>query len=134
MPAGETREIAIDEALDQHCYQEVDDADEDEPEQVWKAGFFICECRRRVIDLSRYFDAEEWLTMVEDQMCDEDGSDANGNNHPLEEIKPEDQRALEECVRTAIWHWQNRRGLPLRPWWLDMRGSPEWILVPLPGD
>lgn len=131
-PAGPTREIAIDEAIGQDECVEVE-PDEDDPTQTWKAGFYLCQCRRRVIDLSTYFDADEWLSGVAENMdANEDGSDDNGDYHPLEDLTDDDMLALEECVRTAIWHWQNRRGLCLSPWWLDMKGNPEWVTVPLP--
>lgn len=128
-PAGKTREIAIDEALDQDVFMEIEPRQEGQP---WRAGFYVCLCRRRTLDLSRWFDVHEWLDEMYEQIDEENGGDENGENHPLDELTPADKAALGESVRSAIWHWQNRRGLRLSPYWLDMYGAPEWVTVPLP--
>lgn len=125
------REAAINEATWQDFGQEIEPQ---EPGQPWHAGFYVGQYRKRVMDLSQYFDAEEWIEGLYDQMVGEDGSDADGDNHPLEELSASDIRALEACVHSAIWHFQNRRGLKLSPFWLEQAPGTrdEWVTVPLP--
>jgi len=133
-PTGcDTREAAIDEAMGRDFGIEIEP---DKPGEPWRAGFYLGRYRKRVLDLSLYFDAEEWLSSLYDQMCDEDGPDEDGDHHPLDEITPDDQRGLEACVRSAIWHWQARRGLKLSPWWLEQEPGDrdEWVTVPLPDE
>lgn len=133
-PTGcDTREGAIDEAMGQDFGVEIEPED---PGQPWHAGFYIGQYRKRVLDLSVYFDAMDWLDRLYDQMCDEDGPDESGDHHPLDELSPADQRDLEACVRSAIWHFQNRRGLKLSPWFLEQAPGTrdEWVTVPLPDE
>ena len=129
LPAGPTRETAISEALGQEDYFEVEPTDE-HPE--WRVAFMMCRARPYHVDLSRKFDADDWLDWVGDQFEDEEGGDEYGDRHPLEGLSTDDIKSLEESVRSAIWHWQNRRGLPLRSYWLDMKGAYEEVVMPHP--
>ncbi|PNW65565.1 UNVERIFIED_CONTAM: hypothetical protein BEN50_22250 [Euhalothece sp. KZN 001] len=106
------------------------------PDGPWRRGFYMARYRKRVLDLSEYFDAHEWIERLYDQMCDEDGPDEDGDHHPLDELSQQDQRDIEACVRSAIWHFQNRRGLKLSPWHLEPAPGTreEWVIVPLPDD
>ena len=73
-PGGETREIAISEALGSDTYEEISPGElDDQPD--WLVGFHVCRMRRRVLDLSRYFNAADWLDDIGEQMTDEDGPD-----------------------------------------------------------
>lgn len=124
------KETAIAEAIGQDCIQEIVP---DGPGLPWRAGFYLAWARRRHVRLDRYFDAHEWIDRTAEQMEDEDGSDEDGNNHPIDDVGKEDIRALEACVQSAIWHWQNRRAIPCRACYLDMLHSGvEWIVRDLP--
>lgn len=91
--------------------------DDESPE--WRAGIFVGLYRQRHINLAKYFDATRWIEWIADDFEDEDGPDENGDRHPLEEITLQDAQDLEACIRSAIWHWQNRRQKPLKTYWLD---------------
>jgi len=123
-----TREDAIAAAVeDCGCEQEVDDG-------VWEHHICITRDANYRCNLAMKFDADDWLERVGDGMEDEEGPDENGDRHPLEEIGDEDRAALEECVRSAIWHWQQRRGLVLKGPWFTGRGGPtEQVVVPFEG-
>jgi len=129
-PATDTREGAIAEAVGQDLGVEIEP---EKPGDPWRMGFYVGRYRKRVIDLSQYFDADDWITRLYDQMCDEDGSDEDGDHHPLDELSPQDRRDLEACVRSAIWHFQNRRGVKLSPWFLEQApgNRDEWVTVPV---
>lgn len=130
-PGGDTREIAISEALGTDTYVELPPGElDDQPE--WMVGFYVCRMRRRVLDLSQYFDAADWLADIGDQMTDEDGPDEDGDHHPLEGLTRDQVASLDESVRLAIWHWQQRHGLKLSPWYLESQGQAEWVLLPHP--
>lgn len=96
-----------------------------EPEE----GGWLCLARRGHADLSSYFDVGRWLEGVRDHMdeSDVDGSDEGGDQSPLDEISEEDEKALEEAVRAAIRQWQIDRNLPLKRYWLDMKGAAQWV-------
>lgn len=126
-PGGNTIEDAVTEALCQGDFQEID-PDDDHPE--WRAGVFIIIARPRHVDLSKWFDAERW---VEDLMeRTEDECDESGDCHPLEGMDLADQKALQAAVRNAIWHWQNRRALPLNAYWLETQGTARFETRPHP--
>jgi len=127
-PGGATRDRAISEALGQGYFEEIAPK---ESGGLWHAGFFLCQCRRSSLNLAAYFDADEWLTRLSEDLTDEDSTDEDGGNGPLERLTEEDIRDLQRSIETAIWHWQNRRQKPLFRYYLDMKGTPEWITVPL---
>jgi hypothetical protein len=132
-PGGDTREIAIDEAINQGDYIEIEP---EAPGEPWRAGFFVGQYRKRVVDLSLFFDAKNWIERLYDEMDEELGYDEFGENHPLDQITDDENRALESSVRSAIWHWQTRRDLRLSPHWLEEAPGTkdEWVTVPLPED
>jgi hypothetical protein len=94
-----------------------------------EAGGWLCLARRGHVDLSSYFDVVRWLEDAHERMeeSDEDGPDEDGHQSPLGEISRKDELALEETVRAAIRQWQIDRSLPLKRYWLDMKGSAQWV-------
>lgn len=137
----DTREDAIAEALAQESFAEVEPDGWDyllpfhHPHNQaltgWKAYIFAGQFGRRHLDLSDFFDAAVWLEDLQDRVL-EDESDENGERHPLDDLTVEDIRSLEESVRLAIWHWQHRRQIQLRCYWMHSFGPYESVTVPHP--
>lgn len=123
----DTRQDAIEEALAEGYFQEV----EPEGEHGWRAQICVMQGSARHINLSNWFDAQDWLYVVQDRMDDQNGGDESGENHPLEELTDEDIQALEASVRSAIWHWQHRRQIKLKAWYLNCKFD-EFVSVPHP--
>ena len=124
------REAAIEEALATGHYEKLDPEDYGEPP---RASMFIIPARRRHHDLSRWFCANEWLQRIADDMDDDgEGGDEDGENGPLDDLTSDDIRSLEASVRSAIWHWQHRRQLPLRAFFFDADRPAELVETDLP--
>lgn len=88
------------------------------------------------INLAQWFgpdDIKFWLERAGERM-DENGAgaDFDGNHHPLAEISNQDVADLLASIRSAIWHWQERKGYPLRSAWLINMTEVETIDIPLP--
>lgn len=137
----DTFEDALSEALGQGCYQEIEPEGYDfslpigdpanENLTGWKAGLYVGLYQQRHINLADWFDVDRWLEDLEEgRLIDEYGADEQGDNRPLHELTPDDKLALQESVRLAIWHWQHRRQIKLRCWYMD--GSSKFITVPHP--
>ncbi|WP_296763768.1 hypothetical protein [Sediminimonas sp.] len=123
------KDEAIREAVHIGAVQELPPHKDGDP---WEFGAYIGWARHNHVNLSGYFDAEDWIDRLGDHMEDEDGPDENGCNHPLEDVSGDDVRALGEAVRSAIWHWQNRRAIKCKSYWLDMPFGLEWVRVEYP--
>lgn len=91
--------------------------------------FTIARCQSLHVDLSKKFDAEDWLERLYDDMQDEEGSDECGDYHPLESITDEDRRDIQESVRLALWHWQERKQKKLRGYWFGLVTDEEKVVV-----
>jgi hypothetical protein len=79
--------------------------------------YAVALCTPNHIDLSKWFDADRWLNDLIDVMDDDNGANEDGDNHPLEEITAALTADLQASIRSAIWHWQNRKGLKLKAYW-----------------
>ena len=135
-----SRDCAIQEALDQGDFQEIEPEGYDfskpcnhpDNQGDWSAGVFVGKYRQRHANLAKWFDADRWVEDITDQMDDEWGADENGDNHPLDEISKDDIKALQESVRLAIWHWQNRRELKLKAYWMTLVEGGDYETMPHP--
>lgn len=107
-----TREIAIDQALNDGISEYTDD------DNNWRASFMVAECRDNNVDLASWFDIERFFEEAEERMNDNDcGANADGDGHPLEEIDAKAMGDLQACIRSTIRHWQDRKGFKLRSYW-----------------
>ena len=128
-PGGYTMDEAIEEALATECYQEIEPEKRGKP---WRARFYVAKYRKRVIDLSLFFNVDDWFSLLEDAFEDELSGDEDGNHFPLEEISKSAKYDLEASIRSAIWHFQNRRQLKLSPFWLEGDDYHQEITIDLP--
>lgn len=81
-----------------------------------EVGEIVAECLSNYIDLSQWFDAQDWLDRVLDSMEDENAPSESGN-HPLDELTLDQTADLEKRVRAAIAAWQVAHDLPLRTYY-----------------
>lgn len=99
----------------------------------WRTSFTIAECRDNHVDLARFFEVDDWLETVWERMDDNNcGGNEDGGQHPLEELSSQDTLDLEACVRSAIRHWQERKGLKLHSYWFAGMRNHEEIDLALP--
>lgn len=128
LPIGpcDSREQVISEAISSEVWSENDDG---------TCVIFIGKYVKQRVNLSKYFDAEDFLERTSERMDDNgDGSNEDGDHHPINEISGADTADLEIAVREAIWKWQRDKGLQLKCWWMDSVGGEEVVTVPLPAE
>lgn len=101
-----TRESAIEEGRSNY---------DDDP-------FCIMEASREAIRLSDYFDAQDWVTHVDENQLADMG-DPEGDSL----LCDLDINGLQEAVRAAIDQWQKDRGLVINPCAFTNHGPVEWI-------
>lgn len=128
-PGGPDRMFAVEEALAQGEFEEWG-PDDDSPD--WRAGVHVIIARPQHVDLSKFFDVDRWITDLREDRMEEGYSNEFSECHPLDEINREDEKALQASVRNAIWHWQNRRRLPLKVYFLDTIGTSVYVVCPHP--
>lgn len=98
----------------------------------WRLRFTAFQARATHVDLARYFDAERWVETAHDAIDEDDvGADEWGERHPLEELSSRDIADLEASVRSAIRHWQERKGLRLKSSWLSDCAAHEEVTIRL---
>lgn len=99
----------------------------------WRTSFTIAECCDNHVDLAVWFCVERFLSEAGERMDDNAcGSDEDGERHPLEEIDDQDKADLQACIRSAIRHWQERKGLKLKSYWFKYMCNFEEIDLALP--
>jgi hypothetical protein len=129
-----TKEDAIAEALGQGCYRE----DEPDGETGWTATMYVGVYQPKHVNLARWFrdaDLEYWLECrAEDIDCEGLGADEDGNHSPFDDVTEQDKAALLESIQLAIYHWQARRQLKMRSYYLDSAGPSDYVTVPHPNE
>ena len=95
----------------------------------WKIGLHILEAYKDSIDLSLHFEANDWLSLVDEhQLVD----DANENGDPLIDVTIEDEEDLQVRVRAAIRDWQAARNIVVEPYTFTKTRNPEYVVVDNP--
>ncbi|WP_298983464.1 hypothetical protein [uncultured Roseibium sp.] len=101
----------------------------------WRISALIAECKFGNVDLALYFDEDRFLEDAWERMDDNNqGSNEDGDCHPLEGLSTECKRDLEASVRSAIRSWQKRHELPLKSYYFASTRNEENIDVPHPDE
>lgn len=119
-----SRDEAVELAKDEHLGECQDDSGE------WALSFHVVEALENNIDLSKRFDAADWIG----RECEQDGYEGVNGEHPADDITPEQKADLQTAVRAAIREWQVRHGLRMRTWQFAATRNEEHVKIPHPGD
>lgn len=101
----------------------------------WNAQIWTGKYRRRHVDLRRFFDATRFIEDADERINEADmGAGEGGQRNPIDELTRQDIDRLQEAVQSAIWHWQHRRGIMLRGYYMELVEGGTFVTRPHPED